>query len=101
MRGRLLPYGLVAALLAAVVFVTGQSAASAPAPLRIMPLGDSITAGPGCWRAFLWDQLQRAGYTNIDFVGTQNSGGCAVPLDCCGAGKNWYPASTTMALSGW
>jgi lysophospholipase L1-like esterase len=42
-----------------------------------MPLGDSITAGPGCWRAFLWNQLQAAGYTSIDFVGsTSDGGGC-------------------------
>lgn len=51
--------------------------ALAQAPVRIMPLGDSITAGPGCWRAFLWNQLQTAGYTNIDFVGsTADGGGC-------------------------
>ena len=44
-----------------------------------MPLGDSITAGPGCWRAMLWHQLQTAGYTNIDFVGTQSDGGGCNP----------------------
>src|ERR1043165_8891523 len=51
--------------------------ALAQTPVRIMPLGDSITAGPGCWRAFLWNQLQTAGYTNIDFVGgVADGGGC-------------------------
>lgn len=49
------------------------------APVRIMPLGDSITAGPGCWRAFLWNQLQTAGYTDIDFVGTVSDGGGCNP----------------------
>jgi lysophospholipase L1-like esterase len=44
-----------------------------------MPLGDSITAGPGCWRAKLWHKLQLAGYTNIDFVGTQSDGGGCNP----------------------
>jgi hypothetical protein len=49
---------------------------AASSPVKIMPLGDSITAGPGCWRAILWDNLQSAGYTNIHFVGTQQGGGC-------------------------
>lgn len=53
-----------------------QKAQAASSPVRIMPLGDSITGGPGCWRAVLWDQLQSAGYTNIHFVGTQQGGGC-------------------------
>jgi lysophospholipase L1-like esterase len=93
MLRKLLPYGLVAALVAALTFVITQSATSAPAPVRIMPLGDSITAGPGCWRAFLWDQLQRAGYTDIDFVGTQNSGGCSVPLDADHEGHSGFAAT--------
>ncbi|MDG4766672.1 cellulose binding domain-containing protein [Solwaraspora sp. WMMD406] len=50
-------------------------AASAATPVRIMPLGDSITAGPGCWRALVWDQLRRAGHTDIDFVGSASDGG--------------------------
>jgi len=59
------------------VAVTAGSANSATAPVRIMPLGDSITAGPGCWRAMLWHELQLAGYTNIDFVGgVSDGGGC-------------------------
>ena len=52
---------------------------AAQAPVRIMPLGDSITAGPGCWRAYLWNQLQTAGYSNIDFVGGVNDGGGCNP----------------------
>ncbi|SHK58927.1 GDSL-type esterase/lipase family protein [Actinacidiphila paucisporea] len=84
---------LVALLLlavGAVVALGGARAASAAppaaapaaaAPVRIMPLGDSITGSPGCWRALLWNQLQNAGYTNIDFVGTLPAQGCAVPYD--------------------
>src|SRR3954452_19086451 len=44
-----------------------------------MPLGDSITAGPGCWRAKLWNRLQTSGYSGIDFVGTQSDGGGCNP----------------------
>ncbi|WP_246157747.1 GDSL-type esterase/lipase family protein [Catellatospora sichuanensis] len=58
------------------VAVVGVSPAQAATPVRIMPLGDSITGGPGCWRAVLWDRLQRNGYRDIDFVGTQPGGGC-------------------------
>ena len=39
-----------AALLAILAFGIA-SRAVAQTPVRIMPLGDSITAGPGCWRA--------------------------------------------------
>lgn len=65
---------LTALLAAAAVGVTAVAA-----PVRIMPLGDSITAGPGCWRALLWNQLQTAGYTNIDFVGSVSDGGGCNP----------------------
>ncbi len=51
------------------------------AATRIMPLGDSITGSPGCWRALLWDRLQTTGYTNIDFVGTLGPQGCGIPYD--------------------
>jgi lysophospholipase L1-like esterase len=45
---------------------------ASPAPLRIMPVGDSITEGwpvPGGYRAPLYHLLTDAGY-NVDFVGT-------------------------------
>ncbi|WP_433516274.1 cellulose binding domain-containing protein [Nonomuraea sp. CA-143628] len=76
---------LVALLLAFGVVALPALSATAPvrvalpalsAPVRVMPLGDSITAGPGCWRAMLWHHLQTAGYTNIDFVGSVPDGGC-------------------------
>ncbi|MDI1464087.1 cellulose binding domain-containing protein [Catellatospora sp. KI3] len=67
----------LATLLVAATFALARPALSAPVPVRIMPLGDSITAGTGCWRAMLWHQLQLAGYTNIDFVGgVSDGGGC-------------------------
>ncbi|MEU8143733.1 hypothetical protein [Nonomuraea sp. NPDC048901] len=46
-----------------------------------MPLGDSITNSPGCWRALLWNRLQSTGYTDIDFVGTLPPQGCSVAHD--------------------
>jgi lysophospholipase L1-like esterase len=50
-------------------------------PVRVMPLGDSITGSPGCWRALLWNQLQDTGYTGVDFVGTLGPQGCGLPYD--------------------
>src|SRR6201985_2801266 len=70
---------LLAGVLVAATFAVARPALSATAPVRIMPLGDSITAGPGCWRAMLWHQLQTSGYPNIDFVGSQSDGGGCNP----------------------
>ncbi len=91
---------LLAALTAALTFSVTVPAlsmsapeSSAAAPIRIMPLGDSITAGPGCWRALLWDQLQRNGYTDIDFVGSQPGGGCSVPHDGDHEGHGGFSAT--------
>src|SRR5688572_26694999 len=70
---------LTAVLAALAVGLIIRPAQSAAVPVRIMPLGDSITAGPGCWRAKLWNRLQTTGFTNIDFVGTQSDGGGCNP----------------------
>ncbi len=73
---------ILAALFITLAFLFAKPAMSAQAdPVRIMPLGDSITGSPGCWRAILWNKLQSAGYTNIDFVGTLPPQGCALPYD--------------------
>jgi lysophospholipase L1-like esterase len=88
---------------AAAAQVTTPVAAAA-GPVRIMPLGDSITAGPGCWRALLWDHLQRTGYNNIDFVGTQPGGGCSVPFDGDHEGHGGFSATGIAdqnQLPGW
>ena len=78
---RVTAIGAVAALAVALGFVVRGGVAQAATPVRIMPLGDSITGSPGCWRALLWNRLQNAGYTNIDFVGTLPPQGCGVPYD--------------------
>lgn len=78
---------------------------AASSSVRIMPLGDSITGGPGCWRAVLWDNLQSAGYTNIDFVGTQQGGGCqTAPYDIDEEGHGGFSAAGIASqnlLPGW
>jgi lysophospholipase L1-like esterase len=50
-------------------------------PLRIMPLGDSIT-GSTCWRALLWQMLNQNGYTGkFTFVGSRNSDAGCTPTN--------------------
>lgn len=83
-------FALVGALLLTVVATPARaaeapasaaSAASAAEPTRIMALGDSITGSPGCWRALLWQDMQAAGYTDVDFVGSRTPDGCGFPYD--------------------
>jgi lysophospholipase L1-like esterase len=94
---------LVAALLLAARPAPTATAAGA-VPVRIMPLGDSITGSPGCWRALLWNKLQSNGFTNIDFVGTQPPQGCGVPYDGDNEGHGGALASGIVSqgqLPGW
>jgi lysophospholipase L1-like esterase len=102
---------LLVALLVALVpalLLAGRPAPAATAavavPVRIMPLGDSITGSPGCWRAILWNRLQSNGFTNIDFVGTQPPQGCGVPYDGDNEGHGGALASGIVSqnqLPGW
>jgi lysophospholipase L1-like esterase len=86
------------------VLVIARPAVSAATPTRIMPLGDSITGSPGCWRALLWNKLQSAGYTNIDFVGTLPPQGCGVTYDGDNEGHGGILATNIVSqnqLPGW
>jgi lysophospholipase L1-like esterase len=60
-----------------------SAAAAAPASLRLMPLGDSITWGVGSpsgnsYRGFLWNQLAAEGHA-LDFVGSGRNGSMSDP----------------------
>ncbi|MER6069572.1 ricin-type beta-trefoil lectin domain protein [Streptomyces sp. NPDC001817] len=57
--------------------------AAAPATLRVMPLGDSITWGVGSpsgngYRGFLWNRLSAEGHA-LDFVGSGRNGTMSDP----------------------
>jgi lysophospholipase L1-like esterase len=82
-----------------------QQKAHAASVIKIMPLGDSITGSPGCWRAVLWNNLQNTGYTNINFVGTlNNSTACGVSFDGDNEGHGGYLATNIAnqnLLPGW
>ncbi|MGW0497617.1 GDSL-type esterase/lipase family protein [Streptomyces sp. NPDC003007] len=75
--------GLLAALFLPPGMASASHAATANAadPVRVMPLGDSITGSPGCWRAVLWNLLVSSGYKDIDFVGTLPPQGCGQAHD--------------------
>ncbi|MCP3782701.1 cellulose binding domain-containing protein [Micromonospora sp. A3M-1-15] len=99
----------VAALLPALVVgfalvPTAPPAAAAATPVRVMPLGDSITGSPGCWRSVLWNRLQSSGYTDVDFVGTLGPQGCGQPYDGDNEGHGGYLVTNVAnqnLLPGW
>lgn len=71
MTARTVPITLGISLLAS----TWMNAAIAARPIRIMPLGDSITQSNkdhSSYRRPLWQKLRAAGY-NVDFVGSQRA----------------------------
>jgi lysophospholipase L1-like esterase len=93
----------VLAIVAALLLVSPAPQAHAAAT-RIMPLGDSITGSPGCWRALLWNRLQSAGHTNIDMVGTLGPQGCSVTHDGDNEGHGGFLATNVAdqnQLVGW
>ncbi|MEU9823881.1 cellulose binding domain-containing protein [Micromonospora chersina] len=99
----------VAALLPALavgfaLVTTAPPAAAAATPVRVMPLGDSITGSPGCWRSVLWNRLQSTGYTDVDFVGTLGPQGCGQPYDGDNEGHGGYLVTNVAnqnLLPGW
>jgi lysophospholipase L1-like esterase len=96
---------LAAALLVPLALLVLRPGVSAAAePVRVMPLGDSITGSPGCWRALLWNRLQGTGYTNVDFVGTLPPQGCGVAYDGDNEGHGGFLATNIAnqnLLPGW
>lgn len=83
---RLLTAGLTAVTLLGLAGCDPSAAAPCPTPavtarpiLRIMPLGDSITAGGGSstgggYRLPLWEQLAKHPEQPVDFVGSERAG---------------------------
>ncbi|MCU1659328.1 MAG: ricin lectin [Pseudonocardiales bacterium] len=95
---------LATALLAAAMLTTQAEAAPGTRPVRIMPLGDSITYGVGSstgssYRAALWDRLVgQAGYA-VDFVGSQRSG--ALPDTDNEGHSGWRIDQVASNVDGW
>ena len=78
------PVRLVTLLIVLLSVMWAPIPAMAEEPVRIMPLGDSITEGANgdaTYRYFLWHNLLNAGYS-VDFVGSMHGvkGRAAEPL---------------------
>jgi len=59
---------------------SGMAGTGGAGPIRIMPLGDGITAGT-CMRAFLWKELRDNAYPPFDFVGSRTSSDTCSPTE--------------------
>ncbi|MDQ0686802.1 lysophospholipase L1-like esterase [Streptomyces achromogenes] len=83
-KSRILPLvTLVSAVLGLTAAGVTPASAASDTPLRVMPLGDSITWGVGSstgngYRAPLWDRLASDGHP-LDFVGTGRAGSMSDP----------------------
>ncbi|WDZ87387.1 cellulose binding domain-containing protein [Micromonospora cathayae] len=98
------PLALSVGLVAAAPAQPVSAAPAVAAPVRVMPLGDSITGSPGCWRSVLWNRLQSTGYSNVDFVGTLGPQGCGQPYDGDNEGHGGYLVTNVAnqnLLPGW
>lgn len=97
------------AVLAAAAVLGGVAPAAAtgaaPPPLRVMPLGDSITMGIGSattssYRVDLQDRLRRAG-VRTDFVGSQHDGGPPAADRDHEGHSGWTIARIAAQVDGW
>ncbi|MFI6014074.1 ricin-type beta-trefoil lectin domain protein [Streptomyces sp. NPDC051243] len=91
---------LVAAVLGVTAAGVAPASAASDTPLRVMPLGDSITWGVGSstgngYRAPLWDRLAADGHP-LDFVGTGRSGSMSDPDN---EGHSGYKIHQVAALT--
>ena len=104
--GRLLA-GLVAMAAALLAVTAGagaaQAAERAAEPVRIMPLGDSITDGfnvPGGYRIGLWQHLVADG-RQVDFVGSQYNGPAELGDHDHEGHSGWTIEQIDANISGW
>ena len=83
------------------VFVCTIACASTDRAVKILPLGDSITAGAKneyCYRMYLYKMLANSGYT-VDFVGTNNTTyDSADATDYDGDHEGWLGWTTERVL---
>jgi len=104
MRKEAVLSSLLTVFAAVVAMLLVNPPAASAAPTRIMALGDSITGSPGCWRALLWQRLQNAGQTGVDFVGTLPGQGCGFTYDGENEGHGGFLATNVAdqnQLPGW
>jgi hypothetical protein len=67
---------------------------------KIMIIGDSISAGPGCYKKYLLADLNANGYSNFDFVGAYTDdcgGGVRHSARSCSTAQQYTQANFTLA----
>jgi Ricin-type beta-trefoil lectin domain/GDSL-like Lipase/Acylhydrolase family len=111
MRSPRLGIRVLGAAFAALTLVLGLAVTSPLSPaqaattVKVMPLGDSITGSPGCWRSVLWNRLQSNNVKNVDFVGSlNNNGSCSQSFDGDNEGHGGFLARDIVGnnnLPGW
>jgi lysophospholipase L1-like esterase len=102
MRSRLATAAL-ALTLVTLAFAAPAAAAESNGGVRIMPLGDSITAGytvPGGYRTGLWQRLAAAGRLT-DFVGTGSNGPAALGDHDHEGHSGWRIDQLDANITGW
>jgi GDSL-like Lipase/Acylhydrolase family len=85
----------------------GDMPVSAPSPFpsdvqrpQIMIVGDSIAAGPGCYKKYLLADLNEGGYTSFDFVGEYTDdcgGGVRHSARSCSTAEQYTQPTFTLA----
>ena len=99
------PRGVVvaAAGLAVAALLVPSSPRGAPSPLRVMPLGDSITDGfnvPGGYRIELEDQLLASGL-RVNFVGSLRNGPATLADGNHEGHSGWRIDELHGSVAGW
>ncbi len=95
--------GATAARATAAPAPRAGAAGSALAPVRMMPLGDSITDGfnvPGGYRVDLWQKFL-AGGQQVDFVGSASNGPSSLTDKNHEGHSGWTIAQIDSNISGW
>ena len=69
---------------------------------RIMIVGDSISAGPGCYKKYLLQNLTSNGYSKFEFVGQYDDdcgGGVKHSAVSCSTAEQYTQATFMMSKS--
>jgi lysophospholipase L1-like esterase len=97
---------LMALIFTSLLTLAPRSFGQAPPPLRIMPLGDSITFGSGGtanlggYRGPLYTLLTSAGYT-VDYIGSQTGNSASVPDQDHEGHGGWRIDQLDANMVGW
>src|SRR3569832_168929 len=95
---------ILALLFAAAACLPATAEAASPPTIRVMPLGDSITAGLGSstgagYRLPLWSRIAAQSRYRVDYVGSQQAG--AVPDPDHEGHRGWKIGDIRGGIDSW